>query len=325
MRQAEFEAQYERSWARFERAIGTLASRSRTEVDDELTPEAFPAAYREVCHHLALARARRYGLGLQTRLNQLALEGHRVLYRERPSWWRQFGHFLDVELPRAVRAHWRYMAVSAVCLLGPMVLLVWLMQDRPGLIYSIADGNTVMSIERMYADDRELLGEREADSNFLMFGFYIYNNVGIGFRTFAGGLLFGIGTLFFLIYNGVFIGGVSGYLNTMPYRENFWSFVVGHGAFELTAIVMFGAAGLRLGMALLAPGRRRRWHSVRDAGRTVLPVVVGATVFMLIAAFVEAYWSSQTWPGFAAKYAVGGVLWFAVLAYLFLKDTRATR
>ena len=39
-----------------------------------------------------------------------------------------------------------------------------------------------------------------------MFGFYIFNNVRIGFQTFASGLVFGLGTILYLLYNGVFIG-----------------------------------------------------------------------------------------------------------------------
>lgn len=30
-----------------------------------------------------------------------------------------------------------------------------------------------------------------------MFGYYIMNNIGIAFQTFASGLLFGLGSLFF--------------------------------------------------------------------------------------------------------------------------------
>ena len=41
-----------------------------------------------------------------------------------------------------------------------------------------------------------------------MFGYYIRNNTGIGFQTFAGGLLLGLGTLFFLVFNGFYIGAV---------------------------------------------------------------------------------------------------------------------
>ena len=91
-----------------------------------------------------------------------------------------------------------------------------------------------------------------------MFGFYIRHNVGIAFQCFAAGLFAGVGSLFFLAYNGALIGAVAGYLTERGLAATFFSFVVTHSAFELTAIVLSGAAGLRLGTRLLAPGRQTR-------------------------------------------------------------------
>ena len=39
-------------------------------------------------------------------------------------------------------------------------------------------------------------------------------------------------------------------------------------------------------------------------------------LFLLIAAFIEAYWSSMTWPTPLIKYLVGAALWMLVGAYL---------
>ena len=64
----------------------------------------------------------------------------------------------------------------------------------------------------MYDPANRRLGMREADTNVAMFGFYIWNNVRIGFQTFAGGLLAGVGSAWFLGANGVIIGAVAGYL-----------------------------------------------------------------------------------------------------------------
>ena len=96
-----------------------------------------------------------------------------------------------------------------------------------------------------------------------MLAFYIYNNVRIDFQCFAGGLLFGVGSIFFLVYNGLHIGAVAGHLTRVGYGETFWGFVAGHSSFELLGAVLAGAAGLRIGYALVAPGRAhaRRRHA----------------------------------------------------------------
>ena len=163
-------------------------------------------------------------------------------------------------------------------------------------------------------------GEQKRDSGdaWVKFGFYIMNNIGIAFQTFASGLLLGLGSLFFLLFNGLMIGAVAGHLTQIGYGQTFWSFVIGHGAFELTAIALAGAAGLKLGWALLAPGRLPRGEALRLAAARSVRLVGGVTLLLVLAAFVEAYWSSMTLASASVKYGVGAGLWLLVLAYLTL-------
>ena len=98
--------------------------------------------------------------------------------------------------------------------------------------------------------------------------------------------------------------------------------MIGHGAFELTAIALAGAAGLKLGWALLAPGRLPRGEALRLAAIRAVRLLGGAALFLLIAAFIEAYWSSMTFSTPTVKYWVGAGLWALVLAYLCLAGRR---
>jgi uncharacterized membrane protein SpoIIM required for sporulation len=169
----------------------------------------------------------------------------------------------------------------------------------------------------MYSNTAETIGRaREAQTDWVMFGFYIRNNIGIAFQCFAGGLLAGVGSLFFLAFNGAFAGAIGGYLTQRGLGSTFYSFVVTHSAFELTAIVLAGAAGLRLGHALLAPGRLTRLQSLVLASRESIVIVYGLTVMLLIAAAIEAFWSSARWIPLPVKYGVAATCWIAVLTYL---------
>jgi uncharacterized membrane protein SpoIIM required for sporulation len=142
------------------------------------------------------------------------------------------------------------------------------------------------------------------------------HNIGIAFQTFASGLLFGLGSAFFLLFNGLMIGAVAGHLTHIGFGQTFWSFVIGHGAFELSAIALAGAAGLQLGWALIAPGRLPRAEALRLAARKSVLLICGVMLFLLIAAFIEAYWSSMTAPAPMTKYLVGAALWLLVATYL---------
>jgi uncharacterized membrane protein SpoIIM required for sporulation len=148
-----------------------------------------------------------------------------------------------------------------------------------------------------------------------MFGFYIRNNVGIAFQCFASGLAAGLGSIFFIVFNGAYIGAIAGYVTERGLSETFYSFVVTHGAFELTAIVLSGAAGLKLGHSLIAPGRRTRRQSLVHAAGECVVVVYGITAMLIVAAAIEAFWSSAVWVPNAVKYGVAAVCWAVVLAY----------
>src|SRR5207244_4694056 len=116
--------------------------------------------------------------------------------------------------------------------------------------------DTAASFEQMYSPAADAIGRtRTASTDWMMFGFYIRNNVTVAFQCLAGGLFGGLGSLFFLAYNGAYSGALAGYLTERGLSATFYSFIATHSAFELTAIVLSGAAGLRIGHALLAPGR----------------------------------------------------------------------
>ena len=322
MKQEAFEARYGKSWARFEQWLVILASgRQRAlkaDQHDEIA-NGFPEAYRQVCHHLALARARRYGVGLQQRLNKLALDGHQYLYRARTPVFGALLRFVAFDFPQAFRRQWRFVLAAFLLFAVPIAGMTAAVLVKPELVYSLIDPAQVAAMEEMYDPANDVLGrERESEKDVVMFGFYIANNIGIGFRTFAGGLVFGLGSMFFLAFNGLYFGAVATHLTMAGFSSTFWPFVAGHSALELTAIVIFGAAGLMIGMAALAPGRKKRWHAIRDRALESMPLVYGGTAMLLGAAFIEAFWSSTTWPLISFKIAVGILFWVLTLLYFAL-------
>jgi uncharacterized membrane protein SpoIIM required for sporulation len=176
----------------------------------------------------------------------------------------------------------------------------------------------------MYSSAAESIGRtRDAGDDWTMFGFYIRNNVGVAFQCFATGLAAGLGSIFFLAYNGAMFGAVAGYLAERGLGDTFFSFVVTHGSFELTAIALSGAAGLKLGHSLLAPGRWSRGQSLVFAARECVVIVYGVMAMLIVAAAVEAFWSSAAWVPSAVKYGVAAACWIAVFAYLALQGRDA--
>ena len=321
MKQDAFIARHEPEWLVLEQWLsrrGAPGRRARQPADPATLDDLdFPNRYRRVCQQLALAQRRGYSPRVLERLEGLAQRGHDVLYRAPAPRWQRLLAFFGAEYPRLVRRHARYMWLSALLFFGPLLAMLVLLQYKPELVHSVFDAQQVREFERMYdpGEERHALG-RESGSNLQMFGYYIWNNISIGFRTFASGLLGGVGAIVVLVVNGVVIGTVAGHLTAIGYGGPFWRFVAGHSGLELSAIVLAGGAGLRVGWALLAPGRLSRRRALIEAGRDGAYLVFGVFVLLVLAAFVEAYWSSIGWMPSSVKFSVGGALWLGVWYWL---------
>lgn len=281
------------------------------EVDSE-----FPENFRKLCHHLAIAKQRRYSPQLIDYLNGLVTKAHHFFYQDNSRNHLQWLNFLFFVFPEAIRRNRHFVYVSALLFILPLIAMGIACFLNAEFIFSIMNYHDVMKMESMYNPANDKIGrERGAETDIMMFGFYIENNIGIAFRTFAGGILFGVGSVFFLIFNGLYIGAVAGHLTQIGYTDTFYSFIIGHGAFELTAIVFAGAAGLKLGYALIRPGQLKLTHALRQAGRDAIVIMFGTALMLLIAAFIEAFWSSTVIIAPAIKYLVGMFLAVTLIVY----------
>lgn len=320
MRQQRFEQEYQPLW---DQLVEVMDDLERPRSKRLLKPSAltdYPKLYRRLCSHYALARSRGFSPMLVEYLHRLVLRGHPLLYKRATEWiWRLF-HFALFGFPQAFRRHLGAFSLSLLFFLLPALAMGTACYLQEDLIYSTLSQEQVAGMESAYDPANEHLGrtqERSSDTDFQMFGFYIMNNIGIGFRTFALGILAGVGTLFILIFNGIVIGGVAGHLTQQGFIETFWPFVCGHGAFELTAIVICGGAGLLLGRSVVAPGPQGRLESLKAAALEALQLVMGAALMLVVAAFIEAFWSSSSFAP-NVKYSVAALLWLSVILYLSL-------
>lgn len=319
MRQEHFIARHQAEWQAFEGWLDARGGRPRRARADRdwrgMDDVAVPAAYRRLTQQLGLARRRGYSPQLVERLQALVQRGHDVMYRPPPPRWRRSVEFLLADFPRLVRAERGAMLAALLMFALPLVLSFVAVQVRPELIHTLFEPVKLAEMEAMYDPAASKLG-RDSGDDLQMFGYYVMNNVSIGLRTFASGLLAGIGPVLVLGMNGVMIGGMASHLQGVGLGDPFWRFVAGHGAFELTAIVIAGGAGLRLGLGVLAPGRQRRVDALVEGGRRGARLALGVFAMLVVAAFIEAFWSSIGWVPAAVKFGVGGALWVLVLLWL---------
>ncbi len=313
MTPGEFERKNAARWAEYEALLA--ASRKKGGARDPRVTE-LPRRFREICLDLSLAEARMYGGLLIERLNALVIRGYERLYRTRRGGMERFVRFLTTGFPQAVRRDWKLFWLCNAAFWVPFLLLMVSESRDMRWIQSVLGPEGMANMESMYASREGQADHLRAEygSNFMMFCFYIWNNVAIDFRIFAGGILAGLGTMFFLLFNGVYIGAAAGYANHACDPVAFWSFVSGHSSFELIGMVIAGMAGMRIGLAILRPGRLPRTRALVAAARDSLPLLYGAALLTTLAAAVEGFWSAQPVEPMV-KYVVGIIGWLLHAVY----------
>lgn len=314
MKQRQFEKLYADRWQRFERLLTAAELR---DLGNPLDLAEFSQLYRKVCHFHALAKERQYSSYLVDSLGELIVRGHQQLYQRKTTLRHKFTQFFINDFPVLLRQEWKLFWLATALFYLPGLMYFVAIMLKPELVYSFMDPFQVHEFESMYDPDNRTLGEaRESETNWLMFGFYIRNNISIAFNCFASGIVWGLGSIYFLVFNSLHFGAVAGHLVNVGYTSTFFTFVIGHGSFELTAICISGAAGLKIGFAVLMPGNHSRMEALKRAATVAIKLIYGVTAFLLIAAFIEAFWSSNNSFYPWQKYLIGGLLWFIVIAYL---------
>jgi uncharacterized membrane protein SpoIIM required for sporulation len=284
----------------------------------------FPAMLRSLTGDLNTARAHGFNPVLIDRLDRLVFDGNQILGARQSFSLSHAARFLVKTFPQSARGHWRSFAACCLVFYGTAFFSAFLCVYKAPFAKIILGEKTMSELEEMY--DREsdtYLTPRDVNSDLDMFAYYIYNNISITFKTFAGGVLLGIGSLFFLVYNALFLGAAAGYLTKAGYGETFFSFVAGHSAFELTGIVLGAQAGLLLGRRFFITKGLSRGASLRAAGKSAFPLLAGAAILDFLAAIIEAFWSPRRGVPDEAHYAAGVLCWLLLVCYLLFAGRRA--
>lgn len=312
MNASQFQNDHEPRWERLQGMLDALDGKQPPADVDEL-----PTLFRQTCHDLSLAQHRMYGSKMVDRLNALAISGYRVLERRISGGWEKLLDLMLRDFPQAVRDEKGLFWFNMIAFWGPFFFLAAWSPHNPEWAMTILGPEGMMSMEQMYGHgtDPRTFSREKFGSDFGMFAFYIWNNVSIDLRCFAGGLLGGVGSLFIVLFNGVHLGAATGYVNHACNPETFYTFVSGHSAPELMGVVISGMAGMRMGLSLVNPGPYDRRTALVLGGRKALVLITGAALMTAFAAVIEGFWSATPMNPMI-KYCVGAVMWILTLGYL---------
>ncbi len=260
--------------------------------------------YQRTSAHLADARVTYAGdRALVGRLTLLVTDAHSVLYSQRDvELNRSLREFATVTFPRAVWGiRWFVIAGALLTLVPWAVLNVWLAISPRAVRATGPDALRDEYIHGSFAD------YYRSDSASAFANEVFWNNVRVAILAFALGILVCVVTALLLAYNGANVGVAGGLFTNVGEWQKFWGLILPHGLLELSAVIVAGAAGLRIGWTVIDPGARTRSAALGEEGRRAGTVLMGLVVAFLLAAMVEAFVTGQPWPA-AIRVGIGVVV-----------------
>ncbi len=278
-----FQSEREASWSELTGLIGS--ARGKPERLGPAGVRRLGTLYREAAADLALARRAFPGDPIVRRLENLVVPARQLVY-DAPSRRISFVRFFTRDYWRLIASRPVPLLLAAVLLFGPALLAgSWALRD-PGAAAGLVPGEyQSVTEERPEGSDLGLSAQEES-----VFASSIFtNNIKVTFLAFATGILLGLGTAFLLVYNGVLLGVVAGLATGAGNGRTLAELVLAHGVLELSCIVVCGAAGLRLGWAIVEPGRGTRRHSVMREARRGIGIVLGTVPWLVLAGLVEGF------------------------------------
>ncbi len=301
------------AWQRLEELLKLLDRSSLRRLHRDEVRE-LGRIYRRTSSDLAVARAESRDPRLVNYLNSLVIRAHGRIYQADPHGGSRVKEFFARDFPQTFRRTWRYTAVSfSVFMIFGLIAFVGTKADPE---FSELVG-VQPAFRELYIETKTHWWEGLNKANQVGATNIITNNIQVTIYTFAFGALFGVGTLFFLAYNGANIASVLALTYRAGFGNDLLTFMVGHGVIELTCIFIAGGAGLLIGSALLMPGDLSRADALKSRGKEAVRLMMGVAVLLVVAGIIEGFISPAPIPA-TIKYSVAAITGLALYSYLLL-------
>lgn len=318
MREAAFIKQNISKWREYEYLMSAIEAQSPDELAD---------MYNDLTADLAFAQTHYPNSRITQYLNNITLQLHTDIYGNKREKWSRLSRFWTHEVPLAVWDARKELLLSlSVFMFFIGIGIVSSLNDIDFTRLILGDGYVDMTLHNIRMGDPAAVYQSGGNTeSFLMIA---YNNISVSLRAFAMGILTSLGSVYYLMNNGVMVGTFT----TLFYNEGVLGeamlAIMLHGTLELSTIIIEGGAGIVMGNGWLFPGTYSRIQSFRLAAKRGLKIAIGTLPVVIAAAIVEGYFSRYTHAptalrgGFIVLSAAFVLYYYVYLPYLRSHETQ---
>jgi len=280
MREPLFVKQNSKKWNRFESVL--------TSDPDELAER-----FIVITDDLAYAKTFYPKSNTTAYLNGLAARLHQSIYKNKTEKSNRFITFWKYELPLLFKTYQKQLLYS---------LIFFIIFSSIGALSAKYDDNFVrLILPPGYVDmtnsniaKGDPFGVYKQSGEFPMFIYIASHNIFVAFVSFVSGIIFSVGSVYFLFQNGLMLGSFQYYFFSKGLGMASVLVIWIHGTLEMSSFIISGAAGLVLGNSLLFPKTYTRMVSLKRGAKDGMKITIGLVPIFITAAFFESFVTRHT-------------------------------
>lgn len=287
MKETAFINQNKKKWAKFER----MSSQKQSD------PDELSDLFIEITDDLAYARTHYSKRSVKVYLNSLAQKSFHRIYKEKRTPFSAFFQFWTTSLPLEMyRIRKALLASFIVFVVGMLIGMVSTIDD-PDFLGAVIGYEYVHMTEQNIANGEPMSVYGNNGGEMYSFISIAQNNLRVTLMAFVLGIFFSVGSAIYMFFNGIMVGAFQWFFKVRGLLLTSFLTIWVHGAFEISGIVIAGAAGITLGNGFMFPGTLTRMQSLSIAAKRGMKVIIGLFPVILFAAFIEGFASRHTeWP-----------------------------
>ena len=247
----------------------------------------------EITNDLSFAKTYFPNRSVKVYLNNLAQKVYTNVYKTRKEHRNRIVKFWKDDLPLIMYESRKELLISFLIVLVCSLIGAFSSYHDDSFAQHIL-GDSYVEMTKSNIENGDPMGVYKDGDPIEWFIFIAQNNLRVAFLTFAMGILFGVGTGFILIRNGVMLGVFQYFFIARGLSQESILTIWMHGAPEISSIVLAGAAGLTLGRGLLFPKTYSKQEAFIVSARKGITIMMAITPIIIFAAFIESFVTRYT-------------------------------
>ncbi len=287
--------------------------------------EDLAEAYLDITSDLAYSQTHYPDSSTTNKLNELAFLLHNHIYKREPTKWSRFITIWTRELPTIMYECRKSLLFSfIVFMFFTLVGVFSQLHDAEYARLILGDSYVNMTLENINQGvPTHVYNTSPEIDDFI---YITINNLLVDLKTFVSGIFTSLGTIYILFINAIMLGSFQ----TFFFQQGVgWESVLAiwqHGALEIPACIISGAAGITLGHGWLFPKSYSRFEAFKRSAKKGLKIMMAIIPITIIAGFIESFITRHTEIPDAIRIAAilaefaFVILYFVVYPFKFRKE-----